>query len=129
MTYSVTFKTQFAVEFANYPAKQQTAVLTFAQIFQQHGLADFTLYDGKITPSWSGLNPGDADYAYTYGSDLWHYHLGIPYYKQVHGKYKTSDVVLHFQWANRGKHIALVDVYDHYRADGTFYLPPASYLS
>lgn len=128
MTYSVHFNKQFAVEFANYPMPQQNAVLTFAQKFQLHGLGDFTRFEGKVSPSWSNLASTDPVYIYTVQNSLWHYHIGIPDYRSVHGKYKTSDVVLHFEWPNRGSRIHLVDTYDHLRADGTFYIPPPKYL-
>lgn len=129
MTYIVHFNNQFAVEFANYPAAQQTAVLTFAQTFQQHGLGNFALYPGKISPSWASLDPSDPNYVYTKSNALWHYHIGIPTYTVQHNKYMTSDVVLHFEWPYQGTEIHLVDTYDHYRADGTFYIPPPKYLS
>lgn len=47
---------------------------------------------------------------------------------QSHGRYKTSDMVLHFQWKNKGNHISLVDMYDHYTSEGRFYLPSGHYL-
>ena len=53
---------------------------------------------------------------------------GIPVYNVVHGKYKTSDWVLHFQWPGQGDAINLVDVYAHYTSTGAFYLPDAKYL-
>lgn len=129
MTYIVQFNEQFAVEFVNYPATQQNAVMTFAQTFQLHGLSDFTRYQGKISPSWAGLAQSDPNYNYTKSNALWHYHIGIPNYQVRHNKYMTSDVVLHFEWPNQGSEISLVDTYDHYRADGSFYIPPPQYLS
>lgn len=129
MTYIVHFNNQFALEFANYPPPQQNAVLTFAQTFQQHGLGDFNRYQGKISPSWAGLDPADPVYVYTKSNALWHYHIGIPRYTVQHNKYMTSDVVLHFEWPYQGNEIHLVDTYDHYRADGSFYIPPPKYVS
>lgn len=129
MTYTVRFNTKFAAEFANYPTPQQDAILTFAKNFQLHGLGDFNKFEGKVSPSWSGLSSSDPVYIYTVKNHLWHYHVGIPTYRTVHGKYKTSDVVLHFEWPSKGPLIHLVDTYDHLRADGTFYIPPPQYLA
>jgi hypothetical protein len=84
----------------------------------------------KLPPSWSGLEQSNPNYDYTRNNNLWHYHIGLPNYVAVHGQYKTSDMVLHFQWPNKGDFINLVDMYYHYKAsDGTFYLPPPSYLT
>lgn len=132
MTYVVRYNTKFAVEFANYPEPQQFAVLNFANTFQNHGLSDFARYEGKISPSWSGLETTDPVYVYTNQNNLWHYHIGIPNYRSVHGKYKTSDVVLHFEWPDwksQGDTIHLVDTYDHHLANGEFYIPPPGYLT
>lgn len=125
MQYTVDFFPKFQKEFANFPTEHQDKVLSFVQLFQQHGLADFTVYEGKVTPSWVD---GTPDYHFARSHDLWHYHIGIPHYTQRHGKYKTSEVVLHFQWRNMGSHISLVDMYDHYTSAGKFYLPSGSYL-
>jgi len=128
MKYTFSFKKQFAAEFPRYPKDQQDKILDFTDIYEQHGLTNFTKYPGKITPSWTGIYPPDPVYDYAWKNDLWHYHIGIPEYKSVHGQYKTSDWVLHFQWVNGRRHIDLVDVCYHYKSDGTFYLPPAESL-
>lgn len=127
MTFSFGLTNQFATEFARFPESQQDKVLDFATTFQNHGLSDFTKYVGKIAPSWSGAATAhDAKFAKD--NHLWHYHIGLPSYTQLHPKYKTSDWVLHFRWIDRGDHIDLVDLYSHYRHDGTFYLPNSSCL-
>lgn len=125
MQYTVDFLPKFQKEFANFPIEHQDKVLDFVQQFQVHGLSDFSIYEGKIAPSWV---PGTAEYYFAISNDLWHYHIGIPTYTQRHGRYKTSDMVLHFQWQNKGPHISLVDMYDHYTSDGRFYLPSGAYL-
>ena len=71
----------------------------------------------------------DPNYAYTYANSLWHYHVGLPEYKQGVGQYLVSDWVLHFQWYGRGPHIDLIDLYQHSRADGSFYLPASIFLA
>jgi hypothetical protein len=123
------FKQQFAKEFHNYPQDQQDKILEFVELFELHGLADFTKYPGKITPSWSGLAATDPVCQYAKGHALWHYHIGIPKYSSNHSKYKTSDWVLHFQWPNKGDHVILVDVCYHYKSDGTFHIPDSRYLA
>jgi mRNA-degrading endonuclease RelE of RelBE toxin-antitoxin system len=127
--YTVKFYKQFSIEFQNYPLCQQDKILDFVETFEQHGLSDFSKYNGKISQSWATLQEEDINYHYAKNNNLWHYHIGIPHYKQLHQKYKTSDVVLHFQWHNQGSTVYLVDIYDHYKVDGSFYLPPPEYLA
>lgn len=129
MTFVVGFKRQFQVEFSRFPVDQQTKVVEFIKQYQAVGLSDFSKYEGKISPSWSGLDSTHSNYAFAYANDLWHYHIGIPSYKQVHPTYKTSDWVLHFQWIGKGPRIDLVDLYQHYKVDGSFYLPPQTSLA
>lgn len=126
MSYTVEFLPKFQQEFKNFPIEHQNKVLDFVMLFQQHGLSNFSLYEGKVSPSWE---PGTLDYEFARSNDLWHYHIGIPLYKQRHPLYKTSDTVLHFQWPGKGPHISLVDMYDHYTSEGRFYLPSADYLA
>lgn len=128
MTYTLGLKAQFATEFTRFPPNLQSKVLDFIGIYHVVGLGDFTKYPGKIAPSWSGLSSTDPVFSYAKGNDLWHYHIGFPHYNQVHSKYQTSDWLLHFQWPGRGTHIDLVDLYQHYRSSGAFYLPPSTAL-
>lgn len=127
MTYTVSFKLQFAKEFAVFPTDQQTAVAEFIEIYQEHGLANQTKYPGRVSPSWHGLPTNHPNYQYTQSNELWHYHVGLPKYAGQAAWGRVSDWVLHFQWPARGSHISLVDLYQHYMRDGSFYLPsPAS---
>lgn len=128
-TYTWSFKTKFSQEFSNFPEDQQNKILDFTEVYEIHGLSDFTMYEGKISPSWYGLVETDPAHAYAQLNHLWHYHIGIPTYTTRHGKYKTSDMVLHFQWPDRGTHIDIVDVYYHYKSDGSFYVPSIGYLT
>jgi hypothetical protein len=132
MTFSWGFKAKFADEFARLRSDQQDKVLDFTDIYEAHGFLDFTKYPGKVTQSWKGLDQSDPDYTYTYDNCLWHYHVGLPTYTPAfHGKYMTSDWVLHFQWKNwqtKGSHISLVDLYQHLTYDGKFWLPKPEYL-
>ena len=127
--YRVGMNRQFSIEFENYPEYQQDKILDFVNLFKKFGLSDFSKYDGKIAPSWSSLKSSNPDYIYAKANNLWHYHIGIPIYQQVHSKYKTSDVVLHFQWRSGENVIYLVDIYNHYKHDGSFYLPSFNYLA
>lgn len=125
------FKTLFLKEYANFPPDQQDAIDDFTDLVEAGALGNFALFQGKMSQSWSGLDPSDPVYTFAFSNNLWHYHVGIPNYHQVHSKYKTSDWVLHFQWdgwRTGGRHVSLVDCYQHYKADGSFYMPSANYL-
>lgn len=132
MTFTVAYKAKFAGEFANLKQDQQDKVLDFTDCVEKHGLSDFSKFPGKITPSWKGVHESSPEYAYAYDNSLWHYHVGLPNYKQsISGKYLTSDWVLHFQWIDKdrgGTHITLVDLYSHWTHDGKFWLPQPDYL-
>lgn len=129
MSYSFKFSTQFAVEYARFPKDQQDKVDDFTDTFLNFGLGDFSKYPGKITYSWRGLDPSSAEFGYANSNELWHYHVGIPTYRQAPDvPYKTSDWVLHFQWPGKGSSITVVDLYSHYKWSGEFYLPPATAL-
>lgn len=129
LEYTFKFKPKFAEEFHRYPEDQQDAILGFLSIYSSHGLKDFSKYKGKISPSWKKISPHSAVYRYTRSNSLWHAHIGLPkYYKSLHNQYYTSDMILHFQWIKKGDVIDIVDITDHYKADGTFWLPSLVYL-
>lgn len=128
MSFTWSFNAKFASEFSNFPKDQQVSIASFLFTYEANGLHDLTKFEGKIAPSWSGVPESDYAHSYTRANNLWHYHIGIPVYESRHPKYKTSDMVLHFQWPNKGAHINLADVYFHYKSDGSFYLPPVEYL-
>lgn len=128
MKYTWGVRLKFSEELGRYPRDQQDRILDFIEVYEKHGLADFSKYPGKIAPSWSGLLASHPSYSYTRDNSLWHYHIGIPEYKQRHPTYLTSDYVLHFQWPDKGTHIDLVDTCYHRKSNGEFYLPPPDYL-
>lgn len=129
MSYTWKFGKQFAIEFGNYPKKQQDKILDFTDIYEEHGLIDFSKYQGKISPSWRGIEKTDPIYDFTYSNNLWHYHVGLPSYtKSKYNNYLTSDMILHFQWKKRCTHIRILDITDHYRSNGEFWLPNSNYL-
>lgn len=126
--YTWGFKIQFAKEYKNYPTYQINKIDDFLDTFEAYGLMDKTKYIGKISHSWK-VEPSNPNHSYAKENNLWHYHIGLPTYRTIQGKnHKTSDLVLHFQWEYSSTHINLVDIYDHYKIDGTFYLPPSTYL-
>ena len=129
MTFTVGYKARFADEFTRFVPEQQLKIAAFVALYQSLGLVDFEKYEGKIAPSWGGLHMTDPNFEYTHGNSLWHYHIGLPVYSQIHPAYKTSDWLLHFQWVDKGPRIELVDLYQHYKSDGAFYLPGPEYLA
>jgi hypothetical protein len=131
MTYTTSFSLQFAQDFARFPVPDQLKVTTFLTQFESFGLQSFSNYPGKIAPSWSGPATA-ANHAFARNNDLWHYHIGIPKLKPTqHGKYFTSDWLLHFQWPNwrtNGTSIHVVDLLPHTSSGGTFNLPKPTQL-
>ena len=129
MSYTWEFGKQFAVEFSNYPEKQQNKILDFTDIYEEYGLSEFSKYQGKISPSWRGIEKTDPIYDFTYSNSLWHYHVGLPeYIKSKYNNYLTSDMILHFQWKKSSTHIRILDITDHYKSNGEFWLPNRNYL-
>ena len=129
MSYTWEFGKQFAVEFSNYPEKQQNKILDFTDIYEEYGLSEFSKYQGKISPSWRGIEKTDPIYDFTYSNNLWHYHVGLPEYtKSKYNNDLTSDMVLHFQWKKSSTHIRILDITDHYKSNGEFWLPNRNYL-
>jgi len=119
LSYTWEFGKQFAVEFGRYPENQQDKILDFTDVYEE----------GKISPSWRGIDKTDPIYNYTYSNNLWHYHIGIPdYVKSKYNNYLTSDMILHFQRKQQIDHIRLVDITWHYKANGMFWLPSPEYL-
>ena len=129
MSYTWEFGKQFAVEFSNYPEKQQNKILDFTDIYEEYGLNEFSKYQGKISPSWRGIDKTHPIYDFTYSNSLWHYHVGLPeYIKSKYNNYLTSDMILHFQWKNNSNHIRVLDITWHYKRNGEFWLPNSDYL-
>ena len=129
MSYSWEFGKQFAVQFGRYPKDQQDKILDFTDIYEAFGLKDFSKYQGKIAPSWRGIDKTDPIYDFTYSNNLWHYHIGMPdYMKSRYNNYSTSDMILHFQRKDHINLIRLLDITWHYKANGEFWLPAAECL-
>ena len=129
MSYTWEFGKKFAVEFKNYPENQQDKILDFTDIYEENGLSDFSKFQGKIAPSWRGIDKTHPIYDFTYSNSLWHYHVGLPdYIKSKYNNYLTSDMILHFQWKNKANHIRVLDITWHYKRNGEFWLPNSDYL-
>ena len=129
MSYTWEFGKKFAVEFKNYPENQQDKILYFTDIYEENGLSDFSKFQGKIAPSWRGIDKTHPIYDFTYSNSLWHYHVGLPeYIKSKYNNYLTSDMILHFQWKNNSNHIRVLDITWHYKRNGEFWLPNSDYL-
>ena len=129
MSYTWDFGKKFAVEFKNYPENQQDKILDFTDIYEENGLSDFSKFQGKIAPSWRGIDKTHPIYDFTYSNSLWHYHVGLPeYIKSKYNNYLTSDMILHFQWKNNSNHIRVLDITWHYKRNGEFWLPNSDYL-
>lgn len=128
MTYTVSYQLQFRQELQRMPRPEQMAVATFITTYQTYGLGNQTKLVGRLSPSWHGLPINHPNYQFARKFDLWHYHIGLPYYSGRQEWDRVSDWLLHFQWVGRGDHISLVDLYQHHRDDGSFYLPAASRL-
>lgn len=123
MTYTVSFSQIFGQEFSRSPEPEQNAVASFIATFQAVGLADQTKYPGRISPSWANIPQDHPNAIHAKKYDLWHYHVGLPDYTGVATWDKVSDWLLHFQWRKTATHVHLVDLYQHHRHDGSFYLP------
>jgi len=128
LTFTWSFNKQFANEFKAFPKDQQDKILDFLDVYEEHGMSDFSCFPGKLCCSWRGLDDTDPNYHYSIANNLWHYHVGLPVYVSVHPGFMTSDWVLHLQWERGSTHIDIADMYTHHTADGQFYLPSPAYL-
>lgn len=128
MSYFVKFKQRFAIEFQRFLPDQKQAIGQFLYTYQEHGLADQTKYQGRISPSWMNVPTNHPNHVYAKDNHLWHYHVGLPSYSGSGTWGQTSDWVLHFQWPDKGPVIQLVDLYTHHTSDKLFYLPSEAYL-
>lgn len=128
--YKISYGIEFLKEYPNYPRDQQNAIGLFLKVFKEYGLKDFSKFEGKLSPSWKNVDEGSPVYEFTKGNDLWHYHVGIPYYKQsdYHDQYKTSDYILHFMLLDNRKEIVVIDITPHYDSYRDFWLPRPNYL-
>lgn len=96
----------------------------FIATFQNHGLANFKNFQGKIAKSTNNLPAESEGYEVALKYCLWHYHTGHPRYV-YNGYYNTSEYILHFAWdkQNMPDNILLVD-YTPHKISGAFPIPP-----
>lgn len=104
--------------------EERQKILSFAIHVKQYGLNKL---EGKNKRS-DGFSNDDPDFAKKMAlvkkHNLWHYHIGIPCYKDSpSGEYKTSEYILHYK---RGQdYIKIVDLDRH----PPFTLPKPEYLT
>lgn len=127
--YKISYGIQFLKEYPHYPPDQQNAIALFLKVFTKYGLKDFSKFEGKVSPSWKNVDESSPVYKFTKGNKLWHYHVGIPYYKKSnYYDYKTSDYILHFMLLDNQKEIVVIDITPHYDSYRNFWLPKPNYL-
>lgn len=110
-----------------YP-EQVKIIVDVIKKFGKYGPRNKTFLPGKLVESYSGLSTNHPDYTFARDNNLWHYHCGLPIYVD-RGKYKTSDVLIHFQWDSTStddsvySKLTFLDIFSHYDENGNFYLP------
>lgn len=111
--FTVGFGLTFNNYYANFPSKTTDLVDDFIEHFEQYG---FLGWKGKISPSDRVPlnNPNrQALIAKAEKFNLWHVHIGDPHWQTpFHGKYLTSDWVLHFSKISN-YHIVLLELDSH----------------
>lgn len=123
MTFTFGFSRLFAADLPLQSDAHQDSVDDFLDLYEKLGLADQTKFPGRLSPSWHTLPTNHKNYAYAQLHSLWHYHCGIPHYSGGKAWGNTSKYLIHFHWVGQGTHIDLVDLYEHYRHGGDFYIP------
>ncbi|MDG6266804.1 hypothetical protein P9J89_00990 [Glaesserella parasuis] len=120
---TIEYGSLFRKEFANFPVKDQDAIVEFVEHILKFG---FTNLEGRNKSS-DNVHKNDPHFAqkvkYARENHLWHYHIGILAFdlSKPFGD-RTSEYVLHYQgFSDRVK---IVD----YSAHPPFNLPTASYL-
>ncbi|MDO9676726.1 hypothetical protein Q7267_09105 [Glaesserella parasuis] len=120
---TIEYGSLFRKEFANFPVKDQDAIVEFVEHIQNFG---FTNLEGRNKSS-DNVHKNDPHFAqkvkYARENHLWHYHIGILAFdlSKPFGD-RTSEYVLHYQRVS--DRVKIVD----YSAHPSFNLPTASYL-
>lgn len=129
MSFVVHWGKLFAQEYANLPLEQQEKVDDFIDLFERHGINGYLReYPGKMVNSWDPVPTSDKQYYHARSNHLWHYHIGLPEYKQRgQAPYMTSRDLLHFSWPHKKNEIVLVCLAPHY-VDGKFFMPGIDHL-
>lgn len=120
---TIEYGSLFRKEFANFPVKDQDAIVEFVEHILKFG---FTNLEGRNKSS-DNVHKDDPYFAqkvkYAQEHHLWHYHIGILAFdlSKPFGD-RTSEYVLHYQRFN--DRIKIVD----YSAHPPFNLPTTPYL-
>ncbi|WP_273393093.1 hypothetical protein [Actinobacillus porcinus] len=120
---TIEYGSLFRKEFANFPVKDQDAIVEFVEHILKFG---FTNLEGRNKSS-DNVHKDDPYFAqkvkYAQEHHLWHYHIGILAFdlSKPFGD-RTSEYVLHYQRFN--DRIKIVD----YSAHPPFNLPTIPYL-
>lgn len=107
---------------------EQELIKRFVLAYKQHGMPDedYSVFPGKLSESWAGLDLTSSLYVHAKENHLHHYHIGYTTYWSTKKKYKTSEWVIHFIWhkSDRSKwnEIKIVD-YTPHKLNGEFPLP------
>lgn len=119
----VTFGRKIKNHLHNFSEQDRQKILDFAIHVQQNGL-DLLPGKNKRSDGFSNDDPQFANkMALVKKYNLWHYHIGIPSYKDsLLGDYKTSEYILHY--ARRADSIEIVDLGRH----PPFHLPSVDCL-
>lgn len=119
----VTFGKEIKKHLLNFSEQDRQKILDFAIHVMEH---DFELLPGKNKRS-DGFPNDDPFFASKMALvkkyNLWHYHIGIPSYKDSFcGKYKTSEYILHYKKGEDSIEIVSLDRHP------PFSLPPHNCL-
>jgi hypothetical protein len=128
MTFTFGMSRRFLAELPSESKEKQDSVDDFIELYELSGLADHTKFPGRLSPSWHTLPTNHKNYEYAQKHSLWHYHCGFPHYTSAKSWGNTSEYLIHFQWVGQGSHIDIVDLYEHYRYGGEFYIPTVERL-
>lgn len=107
--------------------RSATAVDDFIDFAEKQSslTALISAWPGKISPSWKTSDLMDVNYCKKF--NLWHAHSGEPKWNSVHGKYKTSKMVIHFMKVSENT-IKIVDYTSHADSNKKFPIPGKSQL-
>lgn len=107
--YEIDFGKTFNLHFAErFPSKTVNLIDDFIEYYEDNGLVG---WKGKVSPSNRVPENNPDRYALIAKANrfnLWHAHIGDPKWNSTpHGRYFTSDWVLHFKKINQYKIVLL----------------------
>ncbi|WP_439256877.1 hypothetical protein [Lonepinella sp. BR2271] len=108
---NVTFAPSFSQKLRDFIRTDREKVFDFAKHVEQHG---FTGLQGrnKSSDQVPSTDPNrKAKIRYAKQHNLWHYHIGIPYYRQSSQGDWVSEFVVHY--IKQDNQITLIDIMPH----------------